>query len=144
MLLANGLDDDPQAETLVSGGGDGTIKLWSLDAGANIGTRKPISLEHGDNSVLSLALDGAVLYSGRLEGEIDVWDLDTRQMIRTVKAHGADVLTLAVGHGFIFSGAANGVAKVNLQDNPHRLIILANSPMDAKFTLPNHQQVECS
>ncbi len=112
MLLARGLGDDSRAETLISGGGDGTIKLWSLDCGKNTGPRKPASLEHGDNSILALALEGTVLYSGRLEGDIDVWDLDTRQLIRVVKVHSADVLTLAVGHGLLFSGAANGTAKV--------------------------------
>lgn len=112
MLLAKGLSDDPKVEILISGGGDGTIKLWSLGHGANTGPNKPTSLENGDNSVLALALDGTVLYSGRLEGDVDVWDLDTQQLIRTIKVHSADVLTLAVGHGLIFSGTANGIAKV--------------------------------
>lgn len=114
MLLAKGLSNTSDAETLISGGGDGSIKLWSLDGHADVAPDKPTSLENGDDSILALALDGTVLYSGRLEGDIDVWDLDTRQLIRTVKAHASDVLTIAVGHGLIFSGAANGIAKVTL------------------------------
>ena len=114
MLLTRGLNDDPSEETLISGGGDGSIKLWSIGNGENTGPNMPISLENGDNSVLTIALDGTVLYSGRLEGDIDVWDLDTRQLIRTVKIHSADILTLAVGHNLVFSGAANGTAKVLL------------------------------
>ena len=112
MLLARGLTDDPGEEILISGGGDGSIKLWSIGNGKNPGPKSPISLENGDNSILALALDGTVLYSGRLEGDIDVWDLDTRQLIRTVKIHSTDILTLTVGHGLVFSGAANGAAKV--------------------------------
>lgn len=113
MLLARGLDaDEPDAETLVSGGGDGVVKLWSLNSDESGALSEEISLENGDGSVLSMALDGTVLYTGRLEGDVNVWDLDTRQLIRTVKAQNADVLALAVGYGLLFSGGSNGIAKI--------------------------------
>ena len=115
MLLSSGLDaDDAEAETLISGGGDGIVKLWSLDSDRGGALSEKSSLENGDGSVLSMALDGTVLYTGRLEGDVNVWDLDTRQLIRTVKAHNADVLALAVGYGLFFSGGSNGIAKVIL------------------------------
>ena len=110
MLLASDMCGD--GETLISGGGDGAIKLWSLDHGNGGAITRPVPLENGDDSILALALAGTILYSGRLEGEINVWDLDTRQLIRRVKAHSVDVLSLSVGHGSIYSGAANGIAKV--------------------------------
>lgn len=111
MLISEGIDDDD--EVLVSGGGDGTIKLWTLAGDTNGTIADPISLENGDESVLTLALDGTILYSGRLDGEINVWDLDTRQLIRRVKPDNVDVLTLSIGHGFIFSGGANGLTRVS-------------------------------
>lgn len=114
MLLAKDANGhDSNEETLISGGGDGIINLWSLDRNSGGIVRTPLPLENGDESVLSLALDGTLLYSGRLDGEVNVWDLDTRQLIRRVKAHTADVLTLTVGHGLIFTGGANGFAKVS-------------------------------
>lgn len=126
MLLAKGLNgNEADEETLISGGGDGTIKLWRLDRSASGAIKDPVSLENGDDSILALALDGTFLYSGRLEGDINVWDLDTRQLIRRVKAHTVDVLTLAVGRGLIFSGGANGYVKVNtcgLQHGPATLM----------------------
>ena len=113
MLLSKGLDiDDADAEMLISGGGDGNVKLWSLSSDECGTLTEEVSLENGDSSVLSMALDGTVLYTGRLEGDVNVWDLDTRQLIRTVKAHNADVLALAVGYGLLFSGGSNGNAKV--------------------------------
>ena len=116
MLLSRGLDaGNADTETLISGGGDGVVKVWSLDSRENGALSEEISLENGDGSVLSMALDGTVLYTGRLEGGVNVWDLDTRQLIRTVKAHNADVLALAVGHGLLFSGGSNGIAKVLLR-----------------------------
>ncbi len=112
------LDKDPHGhetneETLISGGGDGVINLWTLDRKSGRLLDSPVSLGSGDESVLTLALDGTLLYSGRLEGDVNVWDLDTRQLIRIVKAHTADVLTMTVGHGLIFTGSANGFAKVS-------------------------------
>lgn len=113
ILLSRGLDaNNADAETLISGGGDGIVKLWSLDSNDSGALGEEISLESGDGSILSMALDGTVLYTGRLEGDVNVWDLDTRQLIRTVKAHNADVLALAVGYGLLFSGSSSGVAKV--------------------------------
>lgn len=110
MLIANGIREE--REVLISGGGDGVVKLWKLDPN-NAGIVTEIAcLENGDASVLTLAVDGTILYCGRLEGEINVWDLDTCQLIRRVRAHTVDVLALSVGHGLIFSGGANGVAEV--------------------------------
>ena len=115
MLLARGLSSDHgDPEILISGGGDGTVKMWSLQVDRDGAITRPISLENGDESVLSMALDGTVLYCGRSEGNFDVWDLDTRQLIRTVQAHDADILTLAVRHGLLFTGASNGMSKVIL------------------------------
>ena len=106
-------NDNTDCETLISGGGDGTIKLWSIDSKSNGALANPVSLENGDDSILALALEGTILYSGRLGGEINVWDLDTRQLIQRVKLDDADILTLSVGHGLIFSGGANGIARVS-------------------------------
>ena len=114
MLLAQGLSNrDGVTETLISGGGDGIVKLWQLNTyRRDIPLGDPVLLENGDESVLTMALDGTVLYCGRLEGAIDVWDLDTCQLIRKVDAHTTDVLTLTIGQSLTFSGAADGIAKV--------------------------------
>lgn len=114
MIIATEFNTD--CEMLISGGGDGTIKLWSIDSESNGAVTNPVSLENGDDSILALALEGTILYSGRLGGEINVWDLDTRQLIRRVKPDDADILTLSVGHGLIFSGGANGISRVSERD----------------------------
>ena len=124
MLLAKGLGHPSQGgETLISGGGDGTIKLWSLNVSAESAITQSATLQNGDDSVLALALDGTLLYSGRLEGNVNVWDLDTRQLIRRVKAHTEDVLTIAAGHDLIFTGSSDGIAKVDhLHSDLHGLV----------------------
>jgi di- and tripeptidase len=115
MILAKGLGGEAEEETLISGGGDGTIKLWRLDPKLGGGISEIACLEGGDLSVLSMALDGTFLYSGLLEGGINVWDLDTRQLVRVVKAHSNDCLTLCVGGGIIFSGGGGGHARKSNQ-----------------------------
>jgi di- and tripeptidase len=113
MLLARGLGgNEPDEEVLISGGGDGTVKLWNLDHKPGGGISEIAELENGDSSVLTIALDGTLLYTGTSEGDVNVWDLDTRQMIRSVKAHTRDVLTLSIGGGLIFSAGESGYAKV--------------------------------
>ncbi|KAI4182641.1 MAG: hypothetical protein L6R41_005845 [Letrouitia leprolyta] len=112
MLLAHDPEDeDSDEEILISGGGDGTIKLWSLETKNGGSISKLKTLRSGDDSVLALALDDTFLYSGRSNGEVNVWDLETCQLLRRVEAHSADVLTLSVGHGLIYSGSANGTVK---------------------------------
>ena len=119
MLLATvSLNGELEGEFLISGGGDGTVKLWALKKHLNGTIEKLSTLESGDDSVLAMALDGTLLYTGRLGGHVNVWDLDTSQLIRSVKAHSADILTLSVGHGLIFSGGANGYSKASQSTPP--------------------------
>nr|POE49002.1 putative di- and tripeptidase dug2 [Quercus suber] len=112
MLLAkDGTPDAAAEETIITGGGDGVIKFWRLDAKHGGALTELYSLDDGreeGHSVLSTALDGTFLFSARSGGEIDVWDLETRQLVRNLKAHRDDVLTICVGGGFMFSAAVTG------------------------------------
>ena len=113
MLLMRGLNSSHRHdEVLISGGGDGSIKLWSLNPDAEGAISELKVMENGDASVLTLALSDALLYSGKLEGHFDVWDLETYQLVRRVRAYPEDILTIAVGHELIFTGNCEGIMKV--------------------------------
>ncbi|KJZ73691.1 hypothetical protein HIM_06809 [Hirsutella minnesotensis 3608] len=127
MLMAKGptveVDDDD--DVLITGGGDGTIKLWTLNRA------HPRAVDHKDDesrdvhgtieelmtlgsddadSVLSLAIDGSFLYAGKLDGIVELWDLDTTQRLRVIKAHGGNVMSLQMGWGYLWTASTNGCA----------------------------------
>ncbi|EPQ67613.1 Bgt-2363 [Blumeria graminis f. sp. tritici] len=114
MLMARGVSQlvETNEDILISGGGDGTIKLWQLSHDQDKGIKEIGCLGEDDaESVLSMALNGSFLYSSKLKGIIELWDLDTKQKVRVIKAHGGDITTLQMGWGFLFSAGSNGYAR---------------------------------
>jgi WD40 repeat protein len=112
----------PEDDVLISGGGDGTIKLWSLGAQGRTepddpertGIKEIMSLGADDaESVLSLALDGSFLYAGKLDGIVELWDLDTAQRLRVIKAQNQDIMSLQMGWGYLWTTSADGWANVS-------------------------------
>lgn len=139
MLLTDAPPDKfESSELLISGGGDGNIKLWSLDPD-DASINDPICLENEDDSILSIAIDGTILYAGELGGHIFVWDLDTRQMIRKIKADDTDVLTVAVGHDLLFCGSAQGNAKVSRPQDTNSATNRIRS--DLRLSSSDHKRV---
>lgn len=122
MLMAKGptVKVGTDEDVLISGSGDGTIKLWSLGHDTQqedirgCGIREIMTLGNDDaDSVMSLALDGSFLYSGKLHGIIELWDLDTTQKLRVIKAHDADIMALQMGWGHLWTASANGWSSVS-------------------------------
>ncbi|PHH49871.1 putative di- and tripeptidase DUG2 [Ceratocystis fimbriata CBS 114723] len=123
MLMAKGptVHVDTDEEVLISGGGDGTIKLWRQNVVPTVGEYGDDGLgieeimtlgEDDAESVMSLAIDESFLYAGKLDGQVELWDLDTKQRLRVMEAHSSDVMSLQMGWGCLWSAAANGsVAK---------------------------------
>ena len=63
--------------TLVTGGSDGSVRVWSLE------TFTPIHrLAAHDNSVTSLQFDEHRIVSGGSDGRVKVWDLQAGTLIR--------------------------------------------------------------
>lgn len=126
MQIAKGptvlVDDDE--EVLVSGGGDGTIKLWRLsDKGPGYhededtkGSIQELMVlgEDDAESVMSLFVDGSFLYAGKLGGIIELWDLDTKQRLRVIHAHTGNINAVGLRFGLLWSASTDGFASVRI------------------------------
>jgi di- and tripeptidase len=135
MLMVHGVTRlvDSDEDFLISGGGDGTIKIWKLFDDQNQGINEVACLGDDDaESVLSLAIDGSFLYSSKLEGVIELWDLDTKQKLRVIKAHKGDVTTLQMGWGFLWSAGSTGFARVRILG----FFVVGNLLMDLNRNTP--------
>ncbi|KAI8869947.1 Zn-dependent exopeptidase [Ramicandelaber brevisporus] len=107
---------------LFSGSGMGDVKLWRLqqtcshsDGYSGI---KSIELLHtlqpvnsSGCGVFSMAVSDELLYVGTQKGTIHVWDLETLQIVRSIRrAHGedGDVMALTLCGPYVCSGGADG------------------------------------
>ncbi|KAI1073791.1 glutathione degradosome [Whalleya microplaca] len=107
----------PDDDVLISGSGDGTVKVWKLgnqeigQDGYEKGIEELMVLGEEDAmSVMSLTVDQSFLYSGKLGGIVELWDLDTKQKLRVIQAHKGDVMTLQMGWGYLWSASRSGTA----------------------------------
>jgi len=134
MLMAKGLTHkvDAEEDVLISGSGDGTVKLWRLgakgdsddDDGSPGGIQELMTLGTDDaESVWSIAIDRSFLYCGKQGGIIELWDLDTAQRLRVIKSHETDVMALQLRWGALWSAAANGFVSVSPPSPPSRRLL---------------------
>ena len=114
MILAQALHRNRDAETqvLVTGGGDGTIKIWSLCELETAGMVPIHKFKNISASVLSLAHNGVFLYAGLANGRVQVYNLDSQQLVQKVNVGSGDVTTVQVMDGVAFCGTSNGLLKV--------------------------------
>ena len=66
-----------RGNTLVTGGSDGSVRVWSLNSNSPIHR-----LAAHDNSVTSLQFDDARIVSGGSDGRVKIWDTNTGSLIR--------------------------------------------------------------
>ncbi|KAG0173539.1 hypothetical protein DFQ28_002157 [Apophysomyces sp. BC1034] len=86
-------------EVLISGSGDGDVKIWAIADGSiqHLYTLKG----HSDKGVLSLTLsDDGYLFCGVQGGDVQIWDLETD-----------DVLAVAIKGPGLVSASADGTIK---------------------------------
>ncbi|SJX62379.1 related to DUG2-putative di-and tri-peptidase [Sporisorium reilianum f. sp. reilianum] len=117
------LEGDTEHPTvLASGSGDESIKLWHATR-SGLSLLATIESPNADgNAVLALASWKTTLFSGLQGGEVEVWDLETCTLVRTIRAHTDDVICLETcpESGLLFTAGADG--KVHTWDRSFRCI----------------------
>lgn len=115
MLLSQALhQDDADEEVLVTGGGDGSIRVWSLDSLDRTGLTAIHKFKDTSASVLTLAQSGIFLYAGLADGRVHVYNLDSRRLVQRIKVDTENVTTVQVVDGVAFCGTGNGLLTVRV------------------------------
>jgi len=112
VLLVRGLiESAPTEEVLLSGAGDGVVKLWRLGDDGNVAPTQMAKLQNGD-PVLSIAVDGSFLYCGLAGGALNIWNLDSHQLVKRITRHTGDLWAVDIIRGIAVCGDSNGIVKV--------------------------------
>ncbi|MCL2923513.1 MAG: serine/threonine protein kinase [Trichodesmium sp. MAG_R04] len=106
-------------QTLVSGGEDNSIKVWTLGAGNDPQTLGGWMFSHsGWVQAIALTPDGQTLVSGSNDGTLKVWNLGTGKLVRTLGSwFGQDwsavqAITISKDSQILASGHSDKTVKV--------------------------------
>ena len=96
---------------LISSGGDGVLNLWGVLINDNKVSLKKIQSLENEESILSMHVRQTYVYLGLANGTVNVWDLLTYQLIKSIKiSHEVEeVSTIALFGDVLFHGNKNGL-----------------------------------
>jgi di- and tripeptidase len=107
-------------KVIISAGSDGCVKFWTAD----LALRNLAKIECGEDAIYSLAYSEEMLFIGLQGGGIKILDVETRQIIRSIKAHNDDIFTMACTENYLISGSMEGTIKLWSLNNLHCEVIL--------------------
>ncbi|KAK6382299.1 hypothetical protein LTS17_004186 [Exophiala oligosperma] len=112
MLLVKGfLNYGRCEEVLVTGAGDGTIKIWSIDSLSTDGLVQLTKFKNTGSNVLSLSFRGSFLYAGLSDGTANVYNLASNQLVQRLSIGHGDISQISVNSDSILCGTSHGRIK---------------------------------
>jgi WD40 repeat protein len=138
------LEFTPGNRRLVTGGEDGSIRVWPIDAGKakEKGQPQPIVLRGHEAAVRALVAtgDGLRVASSASDGTVRLWSLEitSQPPIVLTADHEAQTLEIAAGSRFLVGGGEGGVQlwRFNIDD----LVALANRIAGRELTDEERRQ----
>ncbi|RMZ75153.1 hypothetical protein DV737_g5430, partial [Chaetothyriales sp. CBS 132003] len=112
MILAKGVfQHDHEEEVMITGGGDGSIKLWRIDALGSGNLQCIFQFKNKGVSVLCLTCSGSFLYAGLTDGTAHIYNLASCQLIQRLNVGLGEVSQVQVQPGTILYGTSQGWVK---------------------------------
>lgn len=141
MLLVRGLiESAPTEEVLLSGAGDGVVKVWRLGEDGSTPPTQIAKLQNGD-PVLSLAVDGSFLYCGLAGGALNIWNLDSQQLVKRITRHTGDLWAVDIISGIAICGDSNGIVKVRVSSRDDQCD--TDRAREIQFEIRRNRQLGC-
>jgi WD40 repeat protein len=83
----------PRGQHVITGSWDGSLQLWNLESGAQIGED---SRDEGKKAVYTIALSptSGTVASGSTDETVRLWDVETRKVIAKLTGHTTAVLSV--------------------------------------------------
>ncbi|EDO15431.1 hypothetical protein Kpol_1027p5 [Vanderwaltozyma polyspora DSM 70294] len=131
-------------EFIITGGGDGLSKLWKVtkDSIGQISVDLDPEFFDNDDSVLSQTFEFPFLYCGLSDGVLKIWDLNTRQLVSTLRTPDPyDIISLSIYHNHVFAINESGIT--HFYDNkfhnwdPNQGKILSSEVFERKCNVCN-------
>lgn len=97
-----------EEEYLVSGGGDGTVKIWNFDDSGLLHSLYTLETE---SPIYSMCCQDSFLYCGLAAGQVCMFDLDTRQTVRMDMIGNDDVMAMSLYGECLFRSAKGVINK---------------------------------
>jgi di- and tripeptidase len=101
-----------EEEVLLTGGGDGVIKIWSINSLSGDGLVLLEKFKNPGFNVLSMVDSGRFLYAGLSNGVAHIYNLTSRQLVHKLSIPYNDVTSIQTLSGVALCGTSLGWVKV--------------------------------
>ena len=110
--LVTGIAHLPGGRRMITCSDDGSLRLWNLESGVQIGN----DWRDGGKGLWSIALspNGKSVASGDRDGKVRLWDIETKKVVATWTGHADTVMSLcwSVDGERVVSGSNDGTIRV--------------------------------